>query len=195
MRRLYLTLSLLLCGCASVTISSDNENCISTRTFEVLQAQNDGGALAHECTFFNGCSYENRLVYLDWQPNVEYYDDMVVKVPSDKCAVMDGVFQYTNKQKTLKTVPVIKFEYKDNPKTEEDVLKRLDDKHTRMYSACLYDSKANGKEDPTFCSCYAEQFMKYFIDINSQENAKYSNDELNKMIKKECGKLPDFIKG
>lgn len=194
MKKFYLLFSMIFTGCTTVTVFSDNENCISTREFEVFQALNDGGALAHECTFLDGCSYQNQLVYLDWQPDVEYYDNLIVKVPSNKCAVRNGVYKYTNKQDTLKTVPVIKFEYKDAPKSEKDILERLEDKHNRMYAACLYDSKASGKEDAKFCSCYAEQFMKYFIEVNSQENAEYSNDTLNKMIKKECGKTPDFMK-
>ena len=193
MKKIYLFLSVLLAGCTSVTVFSDNENCISTREFEVFQALNDGGALARECTFWDGCSYQNQLVYLDWQPNVDYYDDMIVKLPSNKCAVREGVYKYMNKQDTLKTVPIIKFEYKDAPKSEKDILDRLEDKHNRMYAACLYDSKANGQEDIKFCTCYAKQFMKYFIDINSQKNAHYSSDVLNKIIKKECGKLPKFI--
>ncbi|MBR2141147.1 MAG: hypothetical protein IJ853_02225 [Rickettsiales bacterium] len=194
MKKICLFLSVLLFGCTSVTVFSDNENCISIREFKVLQTLNNGGALAHECTFLDGCSYRNQLVYLDWQPNIDYYDDMIVKVPSNKCAVRDGVYKYTNKQDTLKTVPVIKFEYKDAPKSEKDILDRLEDKHNRIYAACLYDSKASGKEDPKFCSCCAEQFMKYFIEISSQENTEYSDDTLNKIIKKECGKIPDFMK-
>lgn len=193
MKKICLFLSVLLAGCTSVTVFSDNKNCVSSREFEVFQALNDGGALAWECTFLYGCSYQNQPVYLDWQPNIDYYDGMMVKVPSSKCAVRDGVYKYTNKQDTLKTVPVIKFEYKDAPKSENDILERLDDKHNRMYAACLYDSKASGKEDPKFCSCYAEQFMKYFMEINFQENAEYSNDILNKTVKKECGKLPKFL--
>lgn len=193
MKKISLLFFMILAGCTTVTVFSDNENCISTREFEVLQALNDGGALARECTLLDGCAYQNQLVYLDWQPNIDYYDDMIVKVPSNKCAVRDGVYKYTNKQDILKTVPIIKFEYKDAPKSEKDILERLEDKHNRMYAACLYDSKARGKEDPKFCSCYAEQFMKYFIEINSQENAEYSSDTLNKMIKKECGNLPKFL--
>lgn len=193
MKKVYLFLFALLTGCTSITVFSDNDNCISSREFQVLQALNNGGALAYECTFWDGCSYQNQVVYLDWQPNVDYYDNMMVKVPANKCAVMDGVYKYTNKQDTLKTVPIIKFEYKDAPKSEKDILERLDDKYDRMYAACLYDSKAIGKEDSKFCSCYAEQFMKYFIELSSQENMVYSDDILNEKIKKECGKLPKFL--
>lgn len=194
MKKFYLFLSTLLAGCATITVFSDNENCISTTEFEVFQALNDGGALAHECTFLDGCSYQNQLVYLDWQPNMEYYDDMIVKVPSNKCAVRDGVYKYTNKQDTLKTVPVIRFEYKNAPKSEKDILERLEEKHRRIYASCLYDSKTTGKEDPKFCSCYAEQFMKYFISVQSQKDTEYSDEVFNKTIKKECGKIPDFMK-
>ena len=193
MKKICLFLSVLLTGCATITVFSDNKNCISTRKFEVLQALNDGGALAYECTFLDGCSSFNQLVYIDWQPGIDYYDNMIVEVPSNKCAVQNGVYKYTNTQNTLKTVPVIKFEYQNAPETEEDILDRLEDKHNRMYEACLYDSKASGTVDPKFCSCYADQFMKYFINIHSNENTEYSNDEFNKIIKKECGKLPKFL--
>lgn len=192
-KNIFVFIYTLLTGCATATIFSDNKNCISTREFEVFQALNDG-ALAHSCTFVEGCSAFNQLVYLDWDPDIEYYDGLTVKVPSNKCAVQDGVYKYTTKQDIMKTVPIIKFEYKDNAKSEQDVIERLENKYQRMRAACLYDYKASKeKVDEEFCSCYAKQFIKYFININSQENMEYSNETLNKIVKKECGKLPTFL--
>lgn len=74
MKKICLFLSVLLTGCATITVFSDNKNCISTRKFEVLQALNDGGALAYECTFLDGCSSFNQLVYIDWQPGIIHFD-------------------------------------------------------------------------------------------------------------------------
>ena len=64
MKKFYLLFSIVLVGCATITIFSDNKNCISTRKFKVLQALNDGGSLAYECTLLNDCLYQNQLVYL-----------------------------------------------------------------------------------------------------------------------------------
>lgn len=194
MKKYIVFLLVLLSGCASVTLLSDNKNCITTREFKVFQALNEG-ALAYECTFWDGCSYHNQLVYLDWQPDIDYYDDMIVKVPSSKCAIREGVYKYTTKQDILKTVPVIKFEYKDAPKSDKDIVERIEDRKNWLYAACLHDFSVNNlAEDKKFCSCYAENFIEYAFELNSQENAEYSDEALTKKIKKKCGKIPDFMK-
>ncbi len=192
MKKLLLLFCITLTGCATYTLFHDNENCIGTREFKILQALDDG-ALAYECTVLSGCDITNRLVFLDWQPDVDYYDGLVVKAPSNKCAVQNGVYRYTNKQNTQKTVPVIKFEFKDSPKTEEDIAERLEDIRKTMYAACVHDSKIHDKkEDTKFCDCYADQFVSYFADT-VKEKSEFLDDKLYKLVKKKCNKLPKWL--
>ena len=192
MKKLFVLFCIALSGCASYTIFHDNEDCIGTREFKVLQTL-DTGALAYECTVFSGCDINNRLVYLNWQPDIEYYDDLVVKVPSHKCAIQNGVYKYTNKQNTQKTVPAIEFAFKDSPKTEEDIAERLEDSHKRISTSCMHDLKLHQeKEDTKFCNCYADQFIDYLVDIKSKEK-EFSNTEFNTLVKKKCKKLPKFL--
>lgn len=193
MKKILVLMATLITGCTTVTIMSDNKDCIAVREFKVLQALNDG-ALAYECTIWDGCSSFNQLYYIENLLDKDYYDGMEVKIPSNKCAVQNGVYRYTNKQDTVKTVPSIRFEFKDNPKTEEDIQERIYDKYKRMYNACVSDFNTEklGNGDK-FCDCYAINFVKYLIDAESSEK-EFSKDELNKTIKKECGKIPDFLK-
>lgn len=112
MKNIYLLLIFSLFGCTTI----QNDNCITTRKFKIFQALDDGGALAHECNFWDGCSPFNQLVYLEGQPGIRYYDGMILKVQSNKCAIIDDVYKYTTREGILKTVPSIKIDYKSPPK-------------------------------------------------------------------------------
>lgn len=102
MKKIYLSLILLsLCGCAG--ISKDGKQCFEFQTFEVLQGL-EHGALAHGCPWYDiGCT--GSLVYLTSPKDVDYYDDQKVSSTSTTCWIQDGVYRYTNKQDTMKTVP------------------------------------------------------------------------------------------
>ena len=193
MKKILLLIATFITGCTTVTIMSDNENCLPAREFKVLQALDDG-ALAYECTIWDGCSSFNQLYYIENLLDRDYYDGMEVKIPSNKCATQNGVYKYTNKQDTLKTVPAIRFEFKDNPKTEDDIQERIYDKYKRMYNACVSDfNTAKHKDGEKFCECYATNFVTYLVDIEASSK-DFSKDELNKKVTKKCGKIPDFLK-
>ena len=187
MKQVYLFLFVILTSCIA-TRFNDNKSCANVQKFEIFQTLDNGGALAYECTFLGGCAYYNQLVYLDWQPNVEYYDGMIVKSPSNKCAVKDGVYK-----DTYKTVPVVRFEYKNNPKSEEEILERLEDLHNTIYTMCLFNSKSTKKENKEFCNCCAEEFIRYSTSITTQKDVEYSEEEFNKIIEKKCGKFSQFL--
>lgn len=193
MKKIILFATAFITGCATVTLMSDNKDCLAVREFKVLQALN-GGALAYECTVWDGCSSFNQLYFIENLLDKDYYDGLEVKIPSNKCAVQNGVYKYTNKQDILKTVPSIRFEFKDDPKTEEDIEERLYDKYQRMYNACISDFNAKElKNGPKFCDCYSTNFVKYIINAHASSK-EFSDDELNKIVTKECGKIPDFLK-
>lgn len=191
MKKLLLSALTFITACSNINLLNDNANCIDVQEFKVLQALNNG-ALAYECNFSDGCSVFNQIVFLDNQRSVDYYDGMIVKAPQEKCAVRDGVYKYTNKENTLKTVPVIKFEYKNYPKDEKEIARRKEEYREDIYLMCLNDFEANKeKRDTVFCKCYSETW----IDILSNEELDREQfvNNLNSSVKKNCGKLPKFL--
>lgn len=192
MKKFIICFAFILSGCASITLFSDNENCILTNEFKVLQAS-DKGALAYECTFSEGCSVWNQIVFLEKQLNIDYYDGMIVKSPKGKCAVRDGVYTYINREEIRKTVPVIRFEYKNPPKNEEEFHERAIEFEEVMYDACLSDYRAADiKEDKKFCKCYAQEAKTALIKVHNGEGI-YDEDNFHNKLKKNCGKLPKFM--
>ena len=101
---LYIVCVIILSGCAG--ISQDGEQCFEFQTFKVLQGL-EYGALAHGCPWYDiGCT--GSLVYLTSPKDVDYYDGQKVSSTSTTCWIQDGVYRYTNKKDTMKTVPNLK---------------------------------------------------------------------------------------
>lgn len=61
------------------------------------------------------------------QRGIDYYDDMYVSLPDNKCAVQDGTYKYETKNETIKTVPRIRWEYKYKPKNKDKALVQLEE--------------------------------------------------------------------
>lgn len=187
MKKLVFISCFLLVGCAIGNSlfgeNVDNENCIDVRTFKVFQAVYHNTGLAFECSTPD-CSdsyYLNNVdfVYGD-KGGEDLYDGMIYKVPDEKCAVRNGVFQYEAKNGSMKTVSQIFFEYKNDCRTEEECQKRVYKAKENLYSLCLQlfeDKKI--KKDEEYCFCYGNSY------IDNSGDAK--------AIKKECGKLPNFL--
>ncbi len=191
MKKTFLFLVILLFGC--VNASNTNNSCINTRTFKIFQALDNGGALAHECTFWDGCSSFNQLVYLEWQPGIRYYDGMVLKLQSNKCAIVDDVYRYTTAQGFSKTVPSIKIDYKNPPSSEEELFVRIEEFSDGVYKECLHDFKINNNSDgEKFCKCATDTIFNYFYDLTSKDNVEYSQEVFESKIEEECGKFPKF---
>lgn len=192
MRKFIIALTFILSGCTSITLFSENDNCITVNEFEVLQAL-DNGALAYECTLWDGCSVWNQTVFLTKQLNVDYYDGMIVKSPKDKCAVIDGVYRYESKDERIRTVPIIRFEYKNPPKSEEEFLERASEFKEIVNDECITTMKSQeNKEDKKFCSCYANELKEAMVKFHT-ENEKFNADLVNAKIRKKCGKLPKYL--
>lgn len=57
------------------------------------------------------CQFPNEtLVLLINYEDKSYYDDQIIKVPSNKCAKQLGTYQYETKMEMQKTVPVVVIE-------------------------------------------------------------------------------------
>lgn len=94
-----------LCGCAGTT--KNGEQCFEFQTFEVLQGL-ENGALAYECPWYESLCFTRPVVHLTSPKGVDYYDEQKVSSTSTTCWVQDGVYRYTNKKDTMKTVPDLK---------------------------------------------------------------------------------------
>ena len=115
MKKFLLILCMILCGCSFVTIPPEkirNPKCsyFGDERFEILQTLSyRGGALAHLCEYKYGMScWPGMLVFLVKPDDVMFYDDKIIYVNSDKCLMIDGVYEYTTKENVLKTVPKLK---------------------------------------------------------------------------------------
>lgn len=205
------TTALMLFGCTQMSstnvlpsmdpVKEQNPNCMDMHRFKVFQVFEDSYALASACT----AKYDENfcigaVVLLTPQRNIEYYDEMYVSAPDNKCAIQDGVFKYETKNKTYKTVPVIRFDYEFSSSSEEEDLERFHDKMEDVRYECklsvIKDKKQNTKANITKCDCIVDFITNEFIALKSKTDADKEKfeKELSKRLEKKCGKIPDVMK-
>lgn len=197
----------ILLGCAqpssNVLLASreHNENCMDMKRFQVFQVFDDNYALANACTYerYSSICY-GAVVLLTPQRDIEYYDDMYVSVPDNKCAIQDGVFKYETKNKTHKTVPVIRFDYEFNSSSEDEDLERFHDVMEDVRYECklsvINNKKQNTKESINKCDCIVDFIIDEFLalkDETDSDKEKFEK-EFSKKLEKKCGQIPDFMK-
>lgn len=126
MKKIFLLLPLIVCGCAEQTLiqtdgssvaaqrishSSDlnrSEKCADIQKYKIFQVLNDG-ALAFACEIKYGQEICLGLVaYIPKNKGSDYYDDMIIEPTGGQCITYDGVFKYSTKG-GYKTVPKLKF--------------------------------------------------------------------------------------
>ena len=198
----------ILLGCTQVpslnvlpTSRERNENCMDMQRFQVFQVLEDSYALASACTADWDFSYCNgAVVLLTPQRNIDYYDEMYVSAPDNKCAIQDGVFKYETKNKTLKTVPVIRFDYEFSSSSEAEDLERFHDKMEDIRYECklsvINNKKQNTKENINKCDCIIDFISDEFLALKDKTdtNKEKLEKEFSKKLEKKCGKIPDFMK-
>ncbi len=94
-----------------LTVFEQPAEVISSSSFEVFQVVQNGNALARmgeRKSYGTGYNYYGMVVLLLADENTHYYDDQIVNVPKDKCAMQIGTYQYETKD-GYKTVPVVGF--------------------------------------------------------------------------------------
>ncbi len=208
MKKCVLFMLFILLGCSQIPSidvlpesRKHNENCMNMKRFQVFQVFDDSYALASACTADWDSSYCNgAVVLLTPQRNIEYYDDMYVSAPDNKCAVQDGVYKYETKNKTNKTVPVIRFEYEFSSLSDEENLERFHNKMEDVRYECklsvVNNKKQNTKANINKCDCVVDFIMNEFMSIKDKTDAEKEKleKELSKRLEKKCGKIPDFMK-
>lgn len=206
MKKYILFTFLVLFGCSQVPsmkvlpVSRErNESCMDMKRFQVFQVFDDSYALANACTADWDSSYCNgAVVLLTPQRDIEYYDEMYVSAPKNKCAIQDGVFKYETKNKTHKTVPVIRFDYEFSSSSEKEALERFYDKIEDARYECklsvVNNKKQKTKANITKCDCIVDFITNEFLNLKDKTDTDKFEKELPKKIEKKCGKIPDFMK-
>lgn len=176
-----------------------NPECMDMRRFKVFQVFEDDYALANACT----ASYDENfcigaVVLLTPQRNIEYYDDMYVSAPNEKCAVQDGVFKYETKDKKHKTVPKIRFEYEFSAISEEEELTRFHDEVEDMRFACTLNKKQYAKSNIKKCNCIVDFVEDMVMGLKGKKLSEEEKENFQKKyyqeMEKKCGKIPDLMK-
>ena len=211
MKKFILTIVFMLFGCTQMSSMNvlpnvestreHNPDCMDMRRFKVFQVFEDDYALANACT----ASYDENfcigaVVLLTPQRNIEYYDDMYVSAPNNKCAIQDGVYKYETKNKTHKTVPVIRFDYEFSSSSEEEDLERfhntMEDTRYECKLSVINNKKQNTKANLNKCDCVVDFITTEFMNLKNKtvaEKEKFEK-EFSKRLEKKCGKIPEFMK-
>ena len=211
MKKYILVAVLMLLGCTQISSMNvlpnieatreHNPNCMDMKRFKVFQVFEDNYALANACTSEYGENFcIGAVVLLTPQRNIEYYEEMDVSAPYKKCAIQDGIFKYETKNKTHKTVPVIRFDYEFSSSSEEEDLERIQEKLEDARYECklsvINNKKQNTKANINKCDCIVDFITDEFLALKDKTDVDKEKleKEFSKKIEKKCGKIPDFMK-
>lgn len=193
MKKFLLFSFLFLVGCASLTLRR-NEDCLDSTGFEIFQTLNNSAALATECTMSQGCSSLNKTVLLLPQVDIEYYDQMMVEAPENKCPVIMGTYRYTSKDERERTVPIIDFAYEYEAANEEEkTIRQISGFRGFVFYKC------SETKERSICSCATEEIFQEFLATLKNDGTNIFSDKkkvskIVKLAERNCGKLPkDYV--
>lgn len=112
MKKLLL-LALMLSACQQFDTLKEtipNPKCKGYEAFEVYQVGSNY-LLAKACdnTLFGKCNYTT-TVRLPKEEGKTYYDTQRIEIPADKCATLNGIYEYKTALGEKRTVPVVEFD-------------------------------------------------------------------------------------
>lgn len=163
------------------------------RRFKVFQVIEDNYALAWECRVDDNTYCFGVTVLLTPMFGIDFYDGMFVTIPKKKCAVQNGVYRYETKYDgSIKTVPLVKYDYEFAPKTKEELIQRLYENADEMKSGCKIIVGSNKKNNTTTnlkkCDCLVDFFVQ---EVKENIKTIYTDEAaLKRAIEQKCGKLP-----
>ncbi len=108
MKKIFIILLLFICGCETIQITTRNPKCEDIKSFKVFQVA-DTFVLAFVCELsplVDRC-FHGHVVYFQKEKDKIYFDDQIIKVKSNECAIYIGTHQYLT-QNSYKTVPIVK---------------------------------------------------------------------------------------
>ena len=94
-----------------ITLFDKPGDCLSTKSFEVMQVVDNNHALAHEVEWNEVLKRyipTDLLVLLTNDDGEYYYDDQIIKVSKGMCMRQIGVYKYQTREEFDKTVPIVK---------------------------------------------------------------------------------------
>lgn len=94
-----------------ITLFDKPGDCLSTKSFEVMQVVDNNHALAHEVEWnevLRRYIPTDLLVLLTNDDGEYYYDDQIIKVSKGMCMRQIGVYKYQTREEFDKTVPIVK---------------------------------------------------------------------------------------
>lgn len=211
MKKLILFTALLIIGCTTsesfnvsssfISNSERNSACMDLDRFKIFQVIENNYALASVCED-DGKYCLGMTVLLTPQKGVDYYDDMYVRLPKDKCATQDGVYKYETKNGNIKTVPRLRWDYEYEATTDEEEERRFYESVDELNAYCKEEMSNNKKTNNAAnfkqCDCatnvFAEELMEIKRNGNKEdyENQNFENN-LKKKIEKKCGKVPNIF--
>lgn len=98
-------------GSNGMTLFDKPGECLSTKSFEVMQVVDNNHALAHEVEWnelLERYMPTDLLVLLTNDNGEYYYDDQIIEVPKGMCMRQVGIYKYQTRMEIDKTVPIVK---------------------------------------------------------------------------------------
>lgn len=90
-----------------LTLFDEPGESISTKSFKVVQVDDDGNALAMEKSGYSENTYLGMVVLFLAEEGKSYYDDQIITIPAGMCARQLGTYRYFSNGGELKTVPAV----------------------------------------------------------------------------------------
>lgn len=165
-----------------------NPNCQDVEEVEVFQTLG-GYGLAFVCDYKGDDHCLGMTVKVD-EFTEPLYDKKRISAPKDKCIVFSDTYKYEAGDHSMKTVPVVGFEYEYEAATEDEAIERaVNDLQDIKKSCVLYMGKEyknmSTTEKEEKCSCVIKETFE----------ATHNKTKLTrKALEKKCGKVPkNFI--
>lgn len=111
---------MLFCGCETMETMSSmqsetkeppktirNTKCEDIKSFKVFQVL-DKFVLASVCEDSDTSYCLGHTVYIEKEKEKIYFDDQIIKVKSDECAIFIGTYKYKTQNGIFRTVPKVK---------------------------------------------------------------------------------------
>jgi hypothetical protein len=165
-----------------------NPNCQDVAEVKVFQTL-DGYALASVCDYKGEDYCLGMTVRVD-EFTEPLYDKKRISAPKGKCIVFTDTYKYETKDESVKTVPVIGFEYEYEATTEDEAIVRAVNDLQDIKKSCVMYMGKEYKDMPT-----EEKEEKCGCIIKESFEATHNKTKLTrKSLEKKCGKVPkNFI--
>ncbi len=161
-----------------------NESCMNIAKFKIFQVLDDNYALAESCEDNDDTLCLGLVALLTPQENIDYYDEMYISAPDNKCPVQDGVYKYKTKNNIEKTVPIIYFEDKilDSDDKISIIDKYSDYDLETLENACISSLDNKTTENIKTCKCIADFLKNDLLNITLKEFYDANEESIDEYI-------------